>query len=350
MPVYLKSIRKVCRSIAILSALSLSWTVAYSASGSPVDSTTQSDPILSASLPLTTHSAPAPTESTELYQPFDLSPTSASALGAPAPVRLDFDRPLFADDSDSVINQIHLSLTGQFLWGPVAGYTQIAAGAKKKTTSHQRPRLSQLGIDHATIPDLELAATYGPHQFFVGAQIIRMDDRAKLDGTIVTHGLGLAVKSKVKDDIQLDWYRFGYRYPIPMFEADNGVATLTITPQINAAFWDFYYRITSAKLRTTRRFSKFTGQLGVDVDWRPEGGPFSIGVMGLASPPLDAFPFIVEGEVVARYRLVESKAYSLTGSLGVAAERIDYHDTRLRANHIRADFGPMLIAGAQLSF
>lgn len=350
MPVNQKSIQKVCRSLAILSAFALIAAAGRLVDGSPVDSASPSDSFFSSASPLPISSAPLPTESPNFNQPFDLSPASTSALGAPAPVRLDFDRPLFADDSDSVVNQIHLSLTGQFLWGPVAGYTQIAAGAKKKTTSHQRPRLSELGIDHATIPDLELAATYGPHQFFVGAQIIRMDDRAKLSNTLVTHGLGLATKSKVKDDIQLDWYRFGYRYPIPMFETDEGVPTLTVTPQINAAFWDFYYRITSAKLKTTRRFSKFTGQLGVDVDWRPEGGPFSIGVMGLASPPIDAFPFIVEGEIVARYRLVESKTYSLTGSLGVAAERIDYHDTRLRANHIRADFGPLLVAGFQLSF
>lgn len=349
MPVHQKSIRKVCRSLAILSAFFLTGA-AQVAGGSPVDSASPSDSLFSSASPLPTSSAPLPPESPDFNQPFDLSPTSASALGAPAPVRLDFDRPLFADDSDSLINQIHLSLTGQFLWGPVAGYTQIAAGAKKKTTSHQAPRLSQLGIDQATIPDLELAATYGPHQFFVGAQIIRMDESAKLNGTIVTHGLGLAAKSNVKADEQLDWYRFGYRYPIPMFEADNGVPTLTVTPQIDAAFWDFYYRITSGKLRTTRRFSKFTGQLGVDVDWRPDGGPFSVGVMGLASPQISSFPLIMEGQLVARYRLVESKSYSLTGSLGVAAERIDYHDTRLRANHIRADFGPLLIAGVQLSF
>ncbi len=268
----------------------------------------------------------------------------------PVPPSLGFDRPLFADEDDRLVNQIHLSFAGKYLWSPIAGYTQIPKKAKRQSTSHQRPRLSQMGVWDATIPDLELAASYGPHQLFVGAQIIRFSGRGQTEQPLITEGLRLTKNAHLRSTLSFDWYRFGYRYSIPLFQAENGVPTLTITPQINAIFWDFNYRVVSGKQRATAQIQKFNGQGGVDVEWRPRGGPFSIDVTAMASPPADTLPLIAFGEAAAKYRFVDTPNFNMNGSLGVAVERIDYHDAHLRATHIRADFGPMITGGLEFHF
>ena len=276
--------------------------------------------------------------------------SSDQTLSRPIAPSLGFDRPLFADEDDRLVNQIHLSFAGKYLWSPVAGYTQIPKKAKRQSTSHQRPRLSQMGVWNATIPDLELAATYGPHQLFVGAQIIRMSGRGQTEQPLTTENIRLAKNAHLRSTLSFDWYRFGYRYSIPLFEAENGVPTLTITPQINAIFWDFNYRVVSGKQRATAQIQKFNGMGGVDVEWRPRGGPFSIDIDAMASPPTDLLPFIAFGEAAAKYRFVDTANFNMIGSLGVAVERIDYHDAHLRATHIRADFGPMITGGLEFHF
>jgi len=62
-------------------------------------------------------------------------------------------------------------------------------------------------------------------------------------------------------------------------------------------------------------------------------------------------PFIATEELIAKYRLLESKRYGMTVSGGVMFQQMDFDDgQKPRANHIRADFGPLFEIGADIHF
>jgi hypothetical protein len=267
----------------------------------------------------------------------------------------DVERPILADDEEDQSggsgDRLHISFKGEYIWSPVAGYVQTPRGGARHTASHHRPRLSELGIDSAAIPDLELGVSYGPHQFFAGAQLIRMSEKGSNNGTLFTNGVGFPPNTALKSDLKLDWYRFGYRYTMPLFAADNGNPRLTLTPQINAVYWDFSFRTVGGSRRATRAYSSGNFQLGLGAEWRPWGGPFSLEAVGLIAPPIGSLPEIAMGQVAAKYRFIETPNLNVIGHVGVGVERIDFHDDqRFQSNHVRADFGPMILAGVELRF
>ena len=101
---------------------------------------------------------------------------------------------------------------------------------------------------------------------------------------------------------------------------------------------------------TSRSYSKVAPQLGLELEWRPHGGPFSLTAAGLGFPPLDNIPAIAVERAAATYRFVHGKGVDVEGMIGVQFEQFRYEDSQRVPNHIEADLGPMLFVGIATRF
>jgi hypothetical protein len=277
------------------------------------------------------------------------------------------EHPLLADyvlDESGPLVPYHFTFTPRFLVGPVSGFIQAPKGKLASTSTFHRPRMSELGIHDALIPDLELAVSRGPHEIYAGIQIIRFTGTQTLRHKLVTDGDTFAKKKRVRADENLDWYRLGYRYSIPLLQGEDGIPRLTITPQAELVWWTFEYRVKAGngtnqstgqpngKTVADKSYDYFTGRGGASIEWRPFGGPFSLEGKAMADPKVGGtIPFVATEEFVAKYRMLESKRYGMTVSGGVMFQQMDFNDgQKPRANHIKADFGPLFEIGVNINF
>jgi hypothetical protein len=156
------------------------------------------------------------------------------------------------------------SLDVSYLYGHVSGYVQTPSGGEPGTTSSKRPRFSELGIDNASMADVAATGAWHNEELYLGAQIIRLSGDATLDEPLVSHGTNFPAGTSVSSDIQLDWYRFGYRHRFELLDDRS----LTISPGVGAAVLDFSYRLdaSGAGPLTSRSYVKIGPQLALDLN------------------------------------------------------------------------------------
>ena len=244
-----------------------------------------------------------------------------------------------------------LSATGGFLYGPAKGFVQVPSGGQPGSTSHNRPRLGEIGIDSASIGTIAISGTWDAHEAFVGAEIIRLGGTGTLPHDLITHGTRFAPGTRVTSDVSLDWYRIGYRHHFSFDAGANGIPQFSLAPYADVVMWNFDYRLRGGGASTSRGYLKPTVQGGVQAGWRPGGGPFSLDVDLSASPPgVSSLPFIAAEHVTASYRFPVSTTASLVARAGVRFEQMNYFDNQRVPNHTRADLGPLLIVGFGVEF
>ena len=246
-----------------------------------------------------------------------------------------------------------VSVTGTYMYGQVSGESQIPSGGHNGTTTGHRPRFKEIGIDDANIFDGEGAIALDPNQgIFIGAQIIHLSGSGRLGQNLVSHSVFFPAKTDVSAHEYLSWYRLGYRYAFVVDTAENGVPDVTLTPWVEALLWDYDYALDAPKIgrKATRSFTKPGVQIGGTLTWRPNGGPLSLEASLGSFPQTSSLAQISTETLLARYRFLQQNQIDLTFLLGVAFEQQYFRDNQFLANHITADFGPMLITGLQLSF
>ncbi|HEX4793571.1 MAG TPA: hypothetical protein VH370_07265 [Humisphaera sp.] len=276
-----------------------------------------------------------------------------------------YARPLFGDvvlEDQVPTFPYHFTFIPRFMVGPVSGYTQISKDGAPGSTDHHRPRLSELGIGDALIPDLELDVARGPHEVYAGIQIIRLEGTESVRQTLTTAGHTFAKGVRLRSNENMDWYRFGYRYAIPLFPSDEGVPRLTITPAAEFLWWTYEYRVIQHRgndpttgaaqppIEAKQSFDKYNGRLGANIEWRPFGGPFSIDANAMVTPPISGTIFLATEELMGHYRLLDNGRYGMDISLGVVFEQMDYDNNKSVPDHVKVDFGPLLVIGANIKF
>jgi hypothetical protein len=255
------------------------------------------------------------------------------------------------DNTAPATDAPRFSLEGAFFYGPVKGYVQTPAGGSPGSTSQRRPRLGELGIHDAAIENVTAAVGWGPHEVFGGGEIIRLSGSDTLRSDLVSHGTSFAAGTVIHGDVTLDAFRVGYRYHLGFLPADNGQPQVTLAPSIDALFWNFGYTATAGASRASRSYLKPTVQGGINARYTPGGGRFSLEADLSASPPgISSFPFIASEQLSARYRFIDTPRFALTGLLGVRFDQMNFYDNQRIPNHIRADFGPMGVIGAEIRF
>jgi hypothetical protein len=281
-----------------------------------------------------------------LQSPIDIAPWSSASPGY---LESDLQYPFYLTDSASAPDAARFAATGQFLYGPLAGYAQTPAGGSPGSSSRKRPRFSELGIYTAAIGAAELSGSFGRHEFFGDAEIIRPGGNNTLRAPLETHAQSFPAGTGVSSDIALDSYRIGYRYHL--FALDNPRPRFDLAPYLDLDLWNFDYRISGAGHSTSRGYLKPTVQLGISANWTPAASPFSLtGDFATSPPGISSLPWIASEQLAVRYRFPATARLSVTATAGVRFEQYNFQDEQRISNHIHATLGPMLLLGLGVEF
>lgn len=239
----------------------------------------------------------------------------------------------------------------QVYYGPIDGYAQTPLGGQSGSTSHQRPRFSELGMDDAWAGRVDFGITWQHHEGFADAEVIGMRASDTLRGELITHGTDFTAGTRVHSRITLGLFRVGYRYHFDFARAANDRPQLSLLPYADVNVLDFNYRIRGDDTDTRRDYAKAAPQAGLIATWRPNGGRFSIDGDFSASPPgISSIPFIAAEQVTANYEFLRRPRFVVVGSIGVRFEQLNFYDNQRVPNHVRANFGPAGVIGVGFRF
>jgi hypothetical protein len=243
------------------------------------------------------------------------------------------------------------SAESAYLYGPVRGFVQTPSGGNPGTTSSERPRFSEIGINDANVADVSGIFGLGNHEIYAGAQFIELSGSRTLSETLVSQGVTFPAGTRVHSDVSLDWYRVGYRYRW-VVDGAEAAPVLTLYPSVGAALFTFDYRLRGDGVaeRVSRSYTKGLPQLGLELEWRPGGGAFSVSLGAMGFPAIDNIPSIATEHLTASYRILNGRDLRLEGFVGGQFEQIYYKDSQRVSNHVEADLGPMLVVGIGLGF
>jgi hypothetical protein len=234
------------------------------------------------------------------------------------------------------------SLDGSAAYGPIHGFVQTPSGGEAGTTSEHRPTLDELGINRTWSESLGAAMEWNKNVFTLGVQINQMSGTSTLDSDLITHGVTFPAGTEVHSDVDLNLYQLGYRRDFDFGPQQQW----TISPLVTADAFDFNYKLHGGGQSTSRGYIKPTFQLGANLEWSPNNGPFSIDLGAGLTPPINGLAQIDQEWVAANFRFFDH----LTVSAGVQFEQIRFEDKQTVANHISIDEGPMFVVGLKWTF
>lgn len=277
----------------------------------------------------------------------------AAALGLPITSFADHSQAGTAESNCINNGDFRFSLDLTYLYGPADGSLQTPSGGQPGTTSPGRPTLDELGIDDANIFDAALTLGWRHHELYAGAQLVRLSGDATLDEELISHGVTFPAGSNIDSDVQLDWYRAGYRY---RFEFDTDPARqgseFSLAPSVGVAVLAFDLQLDgTGGLETGRSYTKVSPQIGLDAEWRITRRVALVGEV-LSSIPLEDVPFIFSAQIAVEYRVLDTRGVAADAVIGIGYERIQYDDSGKQdvPNDIDVDLGPLLILGLRLEF
>jgi hypothetical protein len=241
----------------------------------------------------------------------------------------------------------HASLDGSFRYGNINGFLQIPKGGGPGTTSNERPKFHEIGINQAPIGDASLGLEWDNHAIYAGARFVRLSGKNTPSSTLISRGTTFPAGSLVSASTQLDWYRGGYKYRF--FYGNEEGAYVSLYPSIGFGLLNFDYRLTSpGVLPADRNFSKGAPQLGLRLEWSP-GGSFFISGEVTSSLPFSTL-LLFSTNLTVGYQFWGSADRGARVFLGVGYEVIRYEDNQRVPNHINVAIGPELVIGFRLRF
>ena len=242
----------------------------------------------------------------------------------------------------------HFSVDGQFRYGNISGFVQIPRGGGVGTTSNERPKFDELGINQAAIGVPSLTLGWNNHNLYGGASIIRLSGSNTLSNTLISNGTTFPAGTSVSSDVQLDWYRFGYEYRLT--DKYSQASTLSFYPAIGAALFNFDYNLKGiSSLSAARSFAKAAPQLGLTSEWNPEGR-FSLSGEVFSSLAFSTLPLLLSVDLTGGYQLWGSADHGGIAYLGIGYDLLDEEDNQKVPNHIRASIGPEVVVGLKARF
>ena len=245
---------------------------------------------------------------------------------------------------------VHLGfdIAADYRFGNIDGYVQTPSGGDPGTSSHHRPTFNELGVDTVNIFDFALAAHCRPSIFSAGGQIIRVHGDSTLSTDLTSHGTLFPAGSSVTSDIQLDWYRFGYQYEFSI-DLGEGSGEFDLAPGVEADLLDFSYSLDGGGAHAHRSYAKPGLRIGGTIEWLTDS-PFSVEATAFWGLPISDTVQVLSLDLVGRYQLWGRRNSGGSAFLGIGYESIQYEDNQTLSNHIKADIGPLLIAGLQVQF
>ncbi len=187
---------------------------------------------------------------------------------------------------------------------------------------------------------------WGRERIILGGEWLELEGSDTLEESIVSQGRFFPAGSLVAGKAHLDWYHLNYGHVFAV------VDDVTITPFVGAALFDFEYALNGEGGATARRsFVKAAPELGIDLEWRPGGGPWSFGLHLSSTVGGRGMPSAAAEEFTVGYRIMDERGQSGTAYCGVAFQQMHYDDGHKQElpNDIEMDMGPLFVFGFRLS-
>jgi hypothetical protein len=136
----------------------------------------------------------------------------------------------------------HASVDGQFRYGNIGGFVQIPRGGGVGTTSNERPKFDEIGINQAAIGAPSVTLGWNNHNIYGVARIIRLSGSDDLDTTLISNGTTFPAGTHVSGNTRLDWYGLGYEYRFA-YKYNNEGSVVSFYPAIGFALLNFDYNL-----------------------------------------------------------------------------------------------------------
>jgi len=282
-----------------------------------------------------------------------LTGTAMLALfSAPAALRAEGPP---SGEAEGMLGDFGIGLRFEYLRGKADGHLQTPDGGNPGTSSQNRPHLDEIGADDDFDGfDGALDLSWREHHVDLGGQWIDLDGSATLDKPLVSNGVRFLAGQRVDSDVQLDWYRIGYRYrfDIPIGKSQH----LFVAPGIQGVYFDYDYELkglnttftTATHQRASRSFPQGGMRLGGTLAWQPHP-MFAIEGEGWWGVPIDETARILDVGIAGKLRVFQfERGPGAWVHLGVRYERIEFRDDQELPNDIDVELGPMLNAGFEL--
>ena len=222
------------------------------------------------------------------------------------------------------------------------------SGGGSGTTSNERPKFHEIGINQAPIGDVSLGLEWDNNAIYAGARLVRLSGKNTLSSTLISNGTTFPAGSLVSASTQLDWYRGGYEYRLSYGNKEG--AYVLVYPSIGFGLLSFDYRLTSPGVfPADRSFSKAAPQLGSRLEWSP-GGPFFLSGEVISSLPFSTLPLLFSTDLTVGYQFWGRADRGARVFLGVGYDMIHSEDNQRVSNHIKANIGPELVVGLRVRF
>jgi len=250
---------------------------------------------------------------------------------------------------DQAETGFHASLDGEFRYGNITGFLQIPRGGAVGSTSNERPKFDEIGINQAPIGAPSLTLGWNAHNIYGLARIISLSGSDTLSQTLISNGTTFPAGTHVNADVRLDWYGLGYKYRFA-YKYNSDGALVSFYPSVGFALLNFDYNLNGTPgLSASRGFTKAAPQLGLKSEWVP-GGPFSLSAGVLSSLPFSTLPLLLSVDFTARYQIWGRHDHGGMAYLGIGYDRIDEEDNQKVPNHIKASIGPEVVVGLKVNF
>jgi hypothetical protein len=240
----------------------------------------------------------------------------------------------------------HLAFDASGSYGPISGYTQTPLGGAPSTTSDKRPKFDELGIDNLTMVNLSLSTGLDSHYLYSSAHLVDLSGESTLDEKLIFHGKGYPVGMRVKSEVNLSWYEIGYQYNI---HCGKEQMNLRFAPTVVFALWDFSTQLESSGVENSRTYIKGTPRVGLEFEWSP-AKRFSLCGKAIGSLPFNYIPHIYTVGLTGKYDLLDKDHLKISLFMGVEYNQIDFKDSQTEPNHVKANMGPLGLAGAEIKF
>lgn len=229
-------------------------------------------------------------------------------------------------------------------FGPIDGYMQIPLGGAPDSSEKGRPTFSELSIDKVDLYDLEISLRYGAYRLYGGIQPIDLSSSGVLRKDLLTRNQQFVAGEHFDTKDQLDWYRLGLERSFDISD------TVAIGVMLEFISLDLEYQFEGESVKVRRAIQRGGARLGVSGTWSATER-VTVEAQASASVPDSSQPQITVLQGVARYRVTPPDTV-LAAELfaGLAYERIEYEDDQKLPNHVKADLGPLGLAGVAITF
>ena len=90
--------------------------------------------------------------------------------------------------------------------------SRFLEGGSAGSTSNERPKFNEIGINQAAIGAPSLTVGWNNHNIYGVARIIRLSGSDVLSATLISNGTTFPAGTHVNANTRLDWYGLGYEY------------------------------------------------------------------------------------------------------------------------------------------